>query len=274
VVTTRERWQLEGSSSEAYEELLVPAIFRPWAGPLVDMAELQPGERVLDVACGTGIVARTAADRVGRGGPGTVAGIDVNATMLATARASAGDVPIEWREADAGALPFPDGSFDAVFCQQALQFVAAREEAAGEMHRVLAPGGRAAVAVWCALEHNRAFALFAEALGRHSRQAGDIMRAPFGWGDREALRNDLSSGGFDQDRVRIVLASMISRFPSPTELLRQEMLSSPIAGPLGELDDQAFAALVADVEETMEPYCDDDGVAIPMEAHLAIASVA
>jgi hypothetical protein len=96
------------------------------------------------------------------------------------------------------------------------------------------------------------------------------MRSPFGWGDRQDLANLLTAAGFDQ--VRVVLDSRISRFPSPTELLRQEMLSSPLAEPLAELDTPAFGALVADVEETLAPYTDDDGLAIPMEAHLALAT--
>jgi ubiquinone/menaquinone biosynthesis C-methylase UbiE len=106
-------WQLTGTSADAYEQLLVPAIFEPWARGLVDLADPRPGERVLDVACGTGAVARAAARRVGA--DGTVTGVDVNAGMLATARAT--DAAIEWRQADASALPFSDRTFDVVLCQ-------------------------------------------------------------------------------------------------------------------------------------------------------------
>jgi SAM-dependent methyltransferase len=266
----RRGWQLTGNSADAYEAFMVPAIFAVWAEPLVELAGLRSGDRVLDLACGTGVIARRAVDRVLPAGE--VTGVDVNSAMLATARQSAGDdSPIEWREADALELPFPDGSFDAVFCQQGLQFMVPRDGAAREMRRVLGPGGRVAAAVWCGLEHNRAFALFAEALGRHSAQAGEVMRSPFGWGDRDALGDLLAAAGFDQ--VRVVADTRISRFPSPTELLRQEALSSPLAEPLAQLDEQAFAALVADVEETLAEYV-DDGLAVPMRANLVLASIA
>src|SRR5947207_14200421 len=108
---------------EAYERVLVPAFFTAWAADLVARAELRPGERVLDVGCGTGIVSRTAAPKVGE--HGRVVGLDASDEMLATARTrpSPGGAPIEWQRGDATALPFPDASFDAVLCQQALQFV-------------------------------------------------------------------------------------------------------------------------------------------------------
>jgi ubiquinone/menaquinone biosynthesis C-methylase UbiE len=135
-------WQLTGNSSDAYQELLVPAIFAGWAERLVDLAGLAPDDRVLDVACGTGAVTRVAAARVLP--TGTVTGTDVNPAMLATARQATGaDVAIEWHEADALALPFPDGAFDAVLCQQAMQFIVPRDGAAREIRRVLAGGGRA-----------------------------------------------------------------------------------------------------------------------------------
>jgi len=126
-------WQLTGSSADAYEQLLVPAIFEPWAQGLVDLADPRLGEHVLDAACGTGVVARAAASRVGA--DGTVTGVDVNAGMLATARGS--DAAIAWRHADVTALPFPDGTFDVVLCQQGFQFMADRDSAARELRREL-----------------------------------------------------------------------------------------------------------------------------------------
>src|SRR5215213_7246492 len=108
-----EPWQLEGSAAELYERYLVPAITALWAADLVERAAPQPGERVLDIACGTGIVARMAANRMG---VGQVVGLDLNPGMLAVARSGlAGHhPPIEWQEGSALDLPFPDGSFDVV----------------------------------------------------------------------------------------------------------------------------------------------------------------
>ncbi len=134
-------WQLDTDSAEAYERYLVPAIFEPFARVLVALAAPAAGERVLDAACGTGVVARYAAPRAGH-----VVGADVNAGMLAVAARIAPQ--LEWVQADIAALPFEDDTFDLVLCQQALQFVPDHAAALAELQRVLAPGGRILVSVW------------------------------------------------------------------------------------------------------------------------------
>ena len=117
-----ERWQLGGQGPKAYEQYLVPVLFTPWATFLVGQAALQPGERVLDAACGTGIVARMVAPHVGR--TGSVIGLDLNSRMLAVARTlpPGSGVSIAWQEGNLEALPFDDQAFNEVLCQQALQF--------------------------------------------------------------------------------------------------------------------------------------------------------
>src|SRR5688572_9319139 len=133
-----------GIETEDYERYFVPAIGAPLAADLIDMAALRPGERVLDVACGTGIVARLAAERVGT--TGSVAGLDINPGMLAVARSVAPPaVPIEWHEASAESMPLPDEAFDVVIFQMGLQFVLDKRAALREMRRVLAHGGRMGV---------------------------------------------------------------------------------------------------------------------------------
>jgi SAM-dependent methyltransferase len=257
-------WQLTGSSADAYDELLVPAIFEPWARSLVDVADLRPGDHVLDVACGTGAVARAAAPRVRP--DGTVTGVDVNAGMLATARGTDGTV--DWRQADAAALPFPDGTFDVVLCQQGLQFMADREAATRELHRVLARPGRLALSAWRAIDHSPGYAAFADELERHAG-AGGIMRAPFAFGGQDALRRVLLTAGFD--RVRIMIDVKVCRFPSVAEFLRYETLASPLAEPVARLDTEARDALVADLERVLGAYLDDDGLALTIESHVALA---
>src|SRR5262249_1850701 len=146
---------------------LVPTIFRPWAEALLTLAALQPGERILDVACGTGVVARLAAVQVGP--TGQVRGVDLNPGMLAVARsvpAPTGAV-ITWQEGTATALPLEDAAFDVVLCQQGLQFFPDRVAALQEMHRVLVPGGRLALSVWGPIASSPGFAVLAEALARH-----------------------------------------------------------------------------------------------------------
>jgi len=120
-----ETFQLSAVAAEAYESTFVPALFAEWAPHLCDLAGVRPGQRVLDVACGTGIVARVAADRLA--GAGRVVGVDLNEAMLAVARRVRPDV--EWRQGDAEALPFPPASFDRVLCQMALMFFPDRARA-------------------------------------------------------------------------------------------------------------------------------------------------
>jgi len=139
-------------STQSYEDYMVPSLFGPWAKVLVEAANPQPGERLLDVACGTGIVARTAASRIGT--QGMVAGLDINPDMIAVARtiAERDHLAIEWRTGTAGQLPFSEAEFDLVLCQFGLMFFPDRSASLGEMRRVLKPGGRVLLSVWQGLE--------------------------------------------------------------------------------------------------------------------------
>ena len=134
-------------ASAAYERVMVPAVFGPWAKELLDIAVLAPGMRVLDVACGTGIVARLAAPQIGP--TGRVVGLDTNEATLGVARAQPQPTGAhaEWRQGDATKLPFPDAEFDTVLCQHGLQYVPDWTAALREMKRVLASGGRLALSI-------------------------------------------------------------------------------------------------------------------------------
>jgi SAM-dependent methyltransferase len=265
-----EGWQLVGTSAEAYERYLVPALFAASAERLLDQAGLKLGDRVLDVACGTGVVARAAARSTGA--RGKVVGLDLNPDMLEVARrVGAGIRPaIEWQQGNAAELPFPDGAFDAVVCQQGLQFFTDRPKAFREMHRVLAPGGRLALSVCRPIEYSPAYPPLAAALERHlGPEAGAMMRSPFlPWG-REPLRTALREAGFQDPRVRIAVAEV--RYPSPEELVRQEAASSPLAGPLSASSPDVRAALVRDVSAALRDRVDDDGVVSPLETFVVTA---
>lgn len=263
-------WQLTDSGPEAYERYLVPPLFAPWAERLIEHAAPQRGDRVLDVGCGTGIVARLAAPHVGE--QGTVVGVDINDEMLKVARAAAADTTptIEWRRGDATALPSPDEVFDVIYCQQALQFVEDPAVALREMHRVLAPDGRIAVSVLRSLELNVGYEELAEALERRvGSDAGMMMRSPFRGYTREELRGLAEDAGFSEPVVVIEIDSV--RYPSVEEFVRREAASSPLAGPVGSLDRDVRKALLQDVEEALRDYVDDEGIVIPLDTHVLVA---
>lgn len=251
-----------------YEAELVPRIFRQWAERLVGAAGLLAGERVLDVACGTGIVARTAAGRVGPGG--TVVGVDINPAMLELAR-ELGGPSIEFIESNAQALPFEDRSFDVVLCQQGLQFFDDRPAGVGEMYRVTAPRGRAVCAVWRGRDHHPADALMDRALAPYlPPETLEGSGAPFRLGDINEVRGLFEGAGFSSVHIRTHISEV--RFPSARAMLGGVTgAHAPLAAAIAELDDQAREAMYREVGEVFASYTDDDGVMFPMTGALVVA---
>lgn len=233
-----------GSATENYERYFVPVIGGPLAEQLVAAAALGPGERVLDVACGTGIVVRLAADRVG--GTGSVAGADVNAGMLEVARsaaASSGRTSIQWYETAAEAMPLPDAAFDVVLCQLALMFFADRPAALREFHRVLASGGRVFTTVPAPTAF---FEVFEQGVTRYAGPAvGAFVRQVFSLNDERELQRLFVDAGFRDATVRTETRPL--RLPAAREFMWQYVYSTPLAGPIGELNDADRAALERDV---------------------------
>jgi ubiquinone/menaquinone biosynthesis C-methylase UbiE len=195
------------SVPENYDRHLAPVIFEPWAEILLEAVGVRSGDHVLDVASGTGVVARLAARHAGL--EGRVVASDLSATMLAHAasRAAApGAAPIEYLEAAATQLPVADGAFDVVLCQQGLQFFTDRAGAAAEMHRVLRPGGVAGVAVWALGHRLEPFDDYADALigaGVDPPFAGAYDSSSFVIGAEE-LTTLLSDAGFAKIEVSVV----------------------------------------------------------------------
>ena len=263
-------WQVGGDAAELYERYHVPAIVGPWAVDLVSLASLRQGDRVLDVACGTGVVARLAAQHTGESGK--VVGLDLNAGMLAVARSlpPVPGAPIEWREGSALAMPFPDDSFDLVLCQQGLQFFPDRLAALREMHRVLAPGGRLVLSVFRPLERNPFQVAIVEALTRHmGPQAAAPLRAAFSLGSAEELRALIAGAGFRDVAIRPV--SKTHRVGPADDFVRGWLAGSPMAEAVARADDGTRAALFRDVTGALLPYIHAGDLAFPMEAHIALA---
>lgn len=254
---------------ETYEQAMVPAVFEPWARRLVDGADLRPGDRVLDVACATGIVARLAAERVAPGG--SVTGLDFLPGMLEVAReASAGlEVPIEWVEGDAAAMPLPDGAFDVVLCQQGLQFFPDKVAALREAHRTLVGEGRIVASVWRSIDRSPAVADLQRAIETHAPEVAGFLPMAFSLTDADELRQALRDAGFDDVSVRIEIASV--RFASIGDYLATYLGSTPVGGVISGLPHETRAALADDVVRSLTGSTDDDGLTFPQETHVATA---
>lgn len=269
-MTSQPPWHhFGGTAAEVYERQLVPAMFAPWAPLLVEAAQVRPGDHVLDLACGTGVVARAAAERVGS--TGRVVGLDVNPAMLAVARSlPRGDgAAIEWCEASALEMPLPNDAFDVVLCQQGLQQFPDRPSALAEIYRVLKPDGRLAACVWSRVERCPGMAALVDALERHvGVAAANNRRAPFALGDAAELEGLVVEAGFRDVAVRTITGT--AHFPSPAKLVEYQLAATPLST-LGGVSDQAFAAVVADVSTALRPYVTDGTLAVPMEAHLVTA---
>lgn len=274
-MSDQEQWQLDGSAPELYQRYLVPAITAVWASDLVDQAAPRPGERILDVACGTGVVARVAAERVGN--TGRVAALDINPGMLAFARSlpAAPGAAIEWHEGSVLALPFSDAAFDRVLCQLGLQFFPDRTTALREMRRVLVPDGRLAVSVFGPIEHSPATHALANALDRHvDPEASVAKRNEHALADTEALSALVTGAGFRDVVIRTT--SKPARFPSPADYVRIQLAATPLASLVAQQDparrERLVGALIEDVDAALAPYTTSDGLSVPWEMHTVLAT--
>ena len=257
-------FQLSVEAAEAYEARFVPAIFAEWAPHLVEAAGVAPGQAVLDVACGTGVVARTAADRMG--GRGRVAGADLNEGMLAVARRLRPD--LEWHQADAADLPFEDGSFDAVLCQSALMFFPDRVAALREMARVAATGGTVAVQVWDLLEAQEGYGAMYGAFARHlDPGAAELGGAYWALGDLELLGSLFEAAGLTVSGTSTRVGTV--RFGSATEAVATEIEATPLAA---RIDPDTHRRILDAGVEAMARFVVDGGrVELPIRGHLVTA---
>jgi SAM-dependent methyltransferase len=258
--------QAQIEAANAYEALFVPALFGGWAPRVAQAAQIKPGQRVLDVACGTGVLAREAVSRVGP--TGYVAGVDPDAGMLAVARALAPSV--DWREGTAESLPFPDRSFDAVVSQFGLMFFADRHRAIREMLRVLSPGGRLAVAVWDSLENTPAYAAEVALLERVAgERAADALRAPFVLGDQCRLARWFEDAGAGP--VDIQTHQGTGQFPSIRVMVEADLRGwLPVMGV--SLSEEMIARVLEEAESALSAYLNAEGqVRFASPAHIVTA---
>jgi ubiquinone/menaquinone biosynthesis C-methylase UbiE len=266
-------WQFVGTPPEFYEHFLATSLFGDWTPALVALAAPQPGERVLDLACTTGGVARAVAPLVGPAG--RVTGLDVSAQFVAFARTlplPAG-IAIDWVEGDACAMTLPDAAYDLILCQQGMNHFPDKAAAAREMLRVLSPGGRLVLSVWSNLAHNSGFLVWITALEHHPHliERMAMPRTKLSSAAR-ALHDLLVAAGFRDVVVRRDVR--MGRFASIGDAIRQQVSQFSLPGgiPLIDtLDAEARQAILDAAQQQLGSYEDIDGFAFPLEAWVATA---
>lgn len=256
-----DRGQVNQSAAQIYETFFVPALFDQWPAHIIQAAGIQPGQHVLDVACGTGILARQVSECVGRAG--AVTGIDINQGMLAVAEARAPH--INWQYGKAESLPFDANSFDAVVSQFGLMFFEDRPAALREMRRVLRPGGTCAVAVWDTLEHTPGYAAMVSLLEKlFGEDVAMGLRAPYVLGDVAELQSLLNESGLSHGTITTYPGT--ARFPSIRDWVYTDIKGWVLAD---ALDDDQFNQLLHAAEQSLTAYVTDKGtVAFDAPAHI------
>ena len=262
-------WQLGGDAPLAYDTYIVNVFMQDYSRRLVETAAIEPGGRVLDVACGTGVVTRLAAEQAGS--EGQVVGFDLNAGMLSRASASVENGPdIAWHEGSVTDMPFAEASFDVVLCQQGLQFFPDKAAALADIHGVLAPGGRLLVSVWRSLDRCPWQRAVASAVERHvGSKPAEQLRAAFSLGEAETLRQVIVASGFLDVEIRVETETI--RHSSLEEFVPGYLSATPVAGAVAGLDMEIQTAIVADVRGALAAHSVDDGLAAPIETHVALA---
>ena len=260
-----EQWQLSDEAAERYESCPARYILGPWAPFLVDAARLVAGERVLDVACGTGVVTRAAAQRVGP--TGRVVGVDLNPGMVRVAQSLPVPIgaPIEWLERSALDLRLERASFDAVLCQQGLQFFPDKAVALRELHRVLNRGGRLALSVWKnAGPYNtavgRALSQFINAEAAERFNASRQVPTP------DELRRLATEADFSN--VEVQVSRLNVHLPRLDNFTLDHLASTPIAPLIASADPKMRQKIGMSVAEQLRGYADGEGVTYPEETHV------
>lgn len=258
---------VDTSAAEAFERFLVPPIFGPWSRALVDLARPRPGERILDVACGTGVAARYAVDLVAP--DGIVSAIDINPGMIAHARTLDPAGAIEWRQGSVMEMPYAAASFDVAVCNQGLQFFPDRAASLAEMRRVLVPGGRLSANVYCAPEDCPGHFAVIRALQARDVDAAAILR-PYSFSDADQLRQAFADAGFRD--IALERRIMESGFASAEAFVESLAAGGPAARlSLEQLDTAGLKALIEEVADALAGRTDGDRLTIETTSHMVLA---
>lgn len=263
------QWQLAHDAAAMYEHVVVPTILGPFARILVDWSQLQPGEVLRDVGCGTGAVSRYAAPVLGP--TGRVIATDINAGMLAVAQAlpPVPGAPITWQQQNASDLPSDGIPVDVVICAQVVQFFPAKSQAFATLRSVLKPGGRLTLSVWCGPSENPYFQAQVAAVTRHlGNDSAASLLAGFGLADPAELRSLFVGAGFSSPHIEVAQRELT--LPPLADFVPRHLLATPLAAAFAAAPPQAQQALVADICGYLADYLQPDGtVIVPFRTYLA-----
>ena len=261
-MTEHDTGQVAASAADIYDAFFVPALFGEWPERVLQAADVRAGHAVLDVACGTGVLARAALNRVGTAG--SVTAIDINDGMLGVARQQS--TVINWHSGDAGELPFGDSSFDRVVSQFGLMFFPDRPRALHEMRRVTRDGGRVAVAVWGTLAATPGYAAMAALLNDlFGADVASSIEAPYSLGDSEALTSLFADAGIRDVRIDTIVGR--AQFASLEAWLHTDIRGWTLAS---VIDDADYARLAAAAPDALSTFVRPDGsVTFDAPAHIA-----
>lgn len=260
-----ESGQVSASAAEIYEEFFIPALFREWAAKVADEAEIQTGQKVLDVACGTGVLAREVSERVGS--EGSVVGLDLNEEMLAVAEQKTPN--IEWKLGAAESIPFKDNYFDAVVSQFGLMFFTDKIVAIKEMFRVLKSGGKMTIAVWHSLENAEGYKMVVDLLQRlFGEAAADALRSPYSLGDVEILKSLFQEAEINNAKIKTLEGE--ARFPSIESWMFTDVKGWTLADILSEAQ---YQHLLKEAKKELVQFVKDNNlVAFRHPAHIITAT--
>lgn len=261
--------RIDTTAAEAYEKHMVPGMFLHWTERVLRIAAPQPGEHILDVACGTGIGARLAAQLAGSGGK--VAGLDLDPGVVEVARriTEQGQTPVEWHCANALGMPFTDAAFDLCLCLQGLQFLPDRVAGLSEIRRVLKRSGRLVASIWGPLDANKGHYAVVHALEAQNVDAAPAKRA-CSFANPEEICDVVARAGFTHVDLRT--CDGVSRFASMDSFIQGMTVGSPSTRhAVARLPESGRAKFVNDVCAMLQPFLKHGRLEYPMRTHVLVA---
>jgi ubiquinone/menaquinone biosynthesis C-methylase UbiE len=265
-MTKKSGWQLSGDGPDAYEKYIVPAYTGAWAKEIVNRACLSEGEKILDVACGTGLVARIASEK--QSSTDLIYGLDVNEVMVKKAQEI--EENIKWHHSDVTDMPFPNNHFDVIFCQQGLQYFPDPALALKEMNRVLAGNGRILLSVWRPIEYSPFYASLYKVLEKYiSIKAASTLSGAFNFGDLRKLKTLFANAGFNNININIVIKQM--SYSPFDEFVVGGMMATPFFKDIQEMNESKREKMLLEIYKSNQDYIDDNGLAAPLESYIVNA---